>query len=284
MKRRDKDRSCLLVLVLCISMTVLAGCQGFKNSGNAKKRKDSETVIVETQADSSAVDADKPEESEIKETESESLQASDSALDSDFQIHMIEVGDEVYNRIYGRSYVDNDDVALSDLRYLTVLHYDYDHQVQSGEIIVHKDVAENVIDIFKELYAEEYEIEGMRLIDDYWIEGDPAASDSYSIENNNTSAFCYRVITGGDYLSNHAYGCAIDLNPLQNPYVLFEDGETYCTDCSVQYIDREQDDPHIIREGDICWTIFTEHGFEWGGSWENPIDYQHFEFRHEKLD
>ena len=184
---------------------------------------------------------------------------------------------KVFNRINGKSYRDNDDIALSDLRYLKILHYNFDHRLQVGEMICNKAIAKDVIDIFKELYEEEYEVEKMYLIDNYWA-GDGDSTDTASIDENNTSCFCYRAVTGGSNLSNHAYGRAIDINPQQNPYVWFKNGQKCWThENANDYIDRTSNDPHVMVDGDVIVSIFKEHGFEWGGNWSNPIDYQHFE-------
>ncbi|MCF0127196.1 MAG: M15 family metallopeptidase [Pseudobutyrivibrio sp.] len=194
-----------------------------------------------------------------------------------FSSQSIEVGDDVYNRIYGKSYVDNSDIALSDLRYLTISYYDFNHEIQVGELIVNKAIEEDTIAVFAELFEKEYEICSMRLIDDFWT-GDGATSDTASCEANNSSAFCYRVITGGKSLSNHALGMAIDINPVQNPYVSYKSGEAWWSDPNAtDYIDRTWGDPHMIVEGDVCYNAFINHGFSWGGSWSSIKDYQHFE-------
>ena len=100
-------------------------------------------------------------------------------------------GDSVYNRIYGKSYYENKNIGLQDLRYLKMLHYNFNHEIQVGEMIVNAAISRDVLSVFQELFAAEYEIQSMRLIDDYWT-GDGDSSDSNSIDNNNTSAFCYR--------------------------------------------------------------------------------------------
>ena len=198
-----------------------------------------------------------------------------------FTASEIAEGDEVYNRINGKSYQENENISLEDLRYLQISHYDFEHEVQIGELIVNAELADEVLEIFQELYDAEYEIASMRLIDDYWVNEDPDQADTNSIDHNNTSAFCYRVVTGGQNLSRHAYGCAIDINPQQNPYLtLEEDGTYYCDhENALEYMDRTLEDAHEIKEGDICWQVFNDHGFTWGGSWTNPVDYQHFEKR-----
>lgn len=192
-----------------------------------------------------------------------------------FKIYAIK--DEVLKRINGQSYVENPDISLSQLRYLKVLHYNFSHKVQVGELIVNAALAEDYLEIFKELYENEYEIQSMYLIDDFWT-GEGQSSDHDSMQANNTSAFCYRTITGGGALSNHALGRAIDINPQQNPYVAYANGTpTWYNDNADDYIDRKNKQDHMISHDDICYQIFTAHGFEWGGDWDDPKDYQHFE-------
>lgn len=198
-------------------------------------------------------------------------------LDFYFYEDEITKGDAIYNRINGKSYKENPYIDLSELRYLKVLHYNFDHEIQVGELIVNAAISEDVLNIFRELFDIEYEIESMYLIDNYWT-GNGGDSDTASIDANNTSAFCYRKITGGSRLSNHAYGCAIDINPQQNPYVYRSDGRwKWYHENADDYIDRTTGDPHMITKGDECYEIFIKYGFDWGGEWENPIDYQHFE-------
>lgn len=189
-----------------------------------------------------------------------------------------EIGDEVRQYIEGRSYVKNDHIQLDELRYLKLLHYNYDHEPQVGELIVNKKIAGDCKEVFEELFAEEYEIASMYLIDKFWT-GDSVDSDTNSIENNNTSAFNYRVVPGTDRLSNHAAGFAIDINPLQNPYVKYDsDGNfaKYYKDME-KYTDRKKKGEHMITHEDTCYKVFEKHGFIWGGDWNDSKDYQHFE-------
>ena len=198
--------------------------------------------------------------------------------DAMFAEYMITEGDAVYNRINGKSYRENPNIALSDLRYLKMIHYNFDHQIQVGEMIVNQSITEDVLHIFRELYDIGYEIQSMYLIDNYWA-GDGDSSDYASIDVNNTSAFCYRTATGSGNLSNHAYGRAIDLNPQQNPYVSFDGNGSpvwYHRNAD-PYIDRNSGDPHVIVAHDACYNIFAKYGFSWGGNWASIKDYQHFE-------
>ena len=189
-----------------------------------------------------------------------------------------EIPDEVYQRINGKSYRDNPDIGLEDLRYLKMLHYNYDHQIQVGEMIVNAQLADEICSIFMELFQNGYEINSMYLVDNYWA-GDGDSTDYASIDVNNTSAFNYREQTGGGALSNHAYGCAIDINPMENPYVVY-DGDTpvsWSHSNADPYIDRTSGAEHVITHEDLCYQIFTKYGYSWGGDWSNPKDYQHFE-------
>lgn len=189
-----------------------------------------------------------------------------------------EISDEIFERIYGddRSYKTYCNVPREDLCYIKMLHRGFDEKIHVGEMIVNKAIESDVIEIFTELFRNDYQIEKMLLIDEY------GADDFISIDNNNTSAFNYRLITGGDTVSLHAWGVAIDINPIQNPYIwsdgaggwLWEDRDADL------YLDRDAADAkerHMINHDDLCYQLFAAHGFTWGGDWENPIDYQHFE-------
>ena len=166
-------------------------------------------------------------------------------------------------------------VSYEDLRYMNILYYDFNGDVQTGELICNKAIAEDLIKIFYELYENEYQIESVRLIDDY--NGD----DTASMEANNTSCFNYRPVEGTSSLSKHALGCAIDINPFYNPYVVFnkgKTGETYISPAGSEiYADRSQSFAYKIDENDLCYKLFKEHGFTWGGNWNSCKDYQHFQ-------
>ena len=196
-----------------------------------------------------------------------------------FAVYKIYEGDAVYNRIIGKSYQVNDNIGLSDLRYLKLLHFNFDGNIQVGELICNAALAQDMIDIFTELFYCRYQICSMHLIDNYWT-GDGVESDEASIEVDNTSCFCYRRATDAENLSNHAYGRAIDINPLENPfYIIRPDGslEYYHTNAEPYLLNRDPSIPHVITEVDDAYRIFTAHGFSWGGHWSNPKDYQHFE-------
>ena len=166
-------------------------------------------------------------------------------------------------------------VTYDDLCYLSVLYHDFNGEVQSGELICNKGIANDLMDIFYELYLNEYQIEKIRLVDEY------NADDTASITDNNTSCFNYRVVDGTTTLSKHALGCAIDINPFYNPYIVFNkdgSGETYISPPGSEiYADRSKDFPYKIDENDLCYKLFKAHGFTWGGDWNSSKDYQHFQ-------
>lgn len=166
-------------------------------------------------------------------------------------------------------------VSYDDLRYMNVLYYDFNGEVKTGELICNQLIAQDLIEIFYELYRNEYQIESIRLIDEY--NGD----DTLSMEHNNTSCFNYRVVDGTDSLSKHALGCAIDINPFYNPYIVFDktgSGNDYISPSGSEiYVDRSQNFPYKIDENDLCYKLFKAHGFTWGGDWNSCKDYQHFQ-------
>ncbi len=165
------------------------------------------------------------------------------------------------------------EIRYEDLRYVHVLHYNFEGESTEGELICNAAIAQDLVEVFYELYKAEYQIEKIRLIDEY--EGD----DDRSMEDNNTSCFNYRMVEGTDKLSRHAYGLAIDVNPFYNPYVRYnKDGSLHIDPKgSEPYADRSVSFPYKIDENDLCHKLFKEHGFTWGGDWNSMKDYQHFQ-------
>lgn len=188
------------------------------------------------------------------------------------------IPEDVRKTMDGCSMHDNNDISYDDLSYLTIPHYDFNYNRQVGHLVVNKALAEEVLDIFAELYDVQYPIERMELVDVY------GADDYTSIEHNNTSAFNYRVSTDGTRrLSKHALGRAIDINPQINPYV--ESDGTGAHKNATEYWSRHPEDwsssvakAAYIGPGTDIYRIFVEeHGWEWGGSWSSYRDYQHFQ-------
>lgn len=184
------------------------------------------------------------------------------------------IPDDIFEKMQGKSYKENCTVPREELRYLHILHVGFDNNTHEGELIVNKRIAEAVLDIFKELYKAGYQIEKVRLIDEY------NAQDELSMRDNNSSAFNFRYISYSTTLSKHAMGLAVDINTLYNPYIKQVDGRLNIEPANaVQYVDRNRQFPHKIDHDDLCYKLFIKHGFEWGGDWEDSKDYQHFEIK-----
>jgi len=187
------------------------------------------------------------------------------------------ISDALKERITGVSFPPEEcsEIRYEDLCHIHVLHFNFDHEIQRGELICNRIIAEDLLEIFWELFEEEYPIERIGLMEEY--NGD----DISSMEDNNTSCFNYRVVDGTSSLSKHALGFAIDINPFYNPYVIYNrdgNGETYISPKGSEvYADRSLDFPYKIDESDLCYRLFAEHGFIWGGNWNSSKDYQHFQ-------
>jgi len=198
-----------------------------------------------------------------------------TALFSQFNYNISEITPAVKERmIKADSWRQTCPVSLLDLRYINVNHLDFNGQTVSGEIIVHKDVADEVVNIFAELYEINYPIRQMRLVSDF------KANDWQSIEADNTSAFNCRPVTGNKKKwSKHAYGRAIDINPIENPYVSRKGYISH--KASLKYKRRVHKnntyaDKAVLLKNDKATKIFKKYGWSWGGDWRTIKDYQHF--------
>ena len=188
------------------------------------------------------------------------------------QFFISEIPDDIFEKMQGKSYKADCTLPRENLRYIHVLHVGFDNQVHEGELVVNKDIADDVLEIFKELYESGYQIEKVRLVDEY------NADDEASMSDNNSSAFNFRFISHTTKISKHGMGMAVDINTLYNPYVKTVDGELSIEPANAaDYVDRSKAFSHKIDHGDLCYKLFTEHGFEWGGDWTHSKDYQHFE-------
>ena len=176
----------------------------------------------------------------------------------------------VLEKMMGNSIPDKGTVDISKLSYLTIIYWGFDEKAHIGEMIVHTGLAQEVLDIFVEVYDQQYPIEKMKLIDEY------GANDELSMADNNTSAFCYRAVANTNKLSKHSTGRAIDINPLYNPYVV---KNAVLPVNSESYLDRELSQKGMIHQGDALYNAFIKRGWTWGGNWATQKDYQHFDKR-----
>ena len=184
-----------------------------------------------------------------------------------------EIPDSVWTLMQGKTYQPNPHIGRSDLRYLKVLHWDYDEKTHEGALVCNKLIADKLLAIFRELYAHHYPIQRIRLADEY------DADDERQMEDNNTSCFCYRNVPDTKKLSYHARGLAIDINTLYNPYVRRnKQGKLEVMPANAQpYVNRSRSFTYKIKQGDLLHRLFIQHGFRWGGAWRYSKDYQHFE-------
>jgi len=183
------------------------------------------------------------------------------------------IPDGVWARMQGKTYKENPYIGRNDLRHIRALHWDYDNQMHVGEMIVNAEIADRVAVILRKLFDAKYPIQRMLLPDVY------NADDETQMRDNNSSCFCYRAIAGSTKLSKHARGLAIDINTLYNPYYKDRaDGTRYIQPATAEaYCDRTKDFQYKIDHDDLCFRLFTEAGFEWGGDWTSCKDFQHFE-------
>ena len=158
-------------------------------------------------------------------------------------------------------------VPIADLRLVTVSHWGFDARPHAGELIVHADVAEGVLRAFRTAYEARFPIERIELVDVY------GGDDDASMAANNTSAFNCRAATGSTRWSEHAYGRAIDINPVQNPYVLRAGGAQ--PPAGAAFLDRADVRPGMLTANDVVVTAFDALGWGWGGRWSRSKDYQH---------
>jgi hypothetical protein len=174
----------------------------------------------------------------------------------------------VRGRMDGRSMHPGCPVGYDDLRYLTMSYVGFDGQAHLGEMVTHAAVAEDIVAVFRLLYNTAFPIRRMTLVDDF------GGDDQASMAADNTSAFNCRLSTGSTTTwSQHAYGWAVDLNPLENPYV---SGGTVLPPAGAPYLNRSAGAPGMIVEGDFATFSFGAIGWEWGGRWSGVRDYQHF--------
>ena len=182
------------------------------------------------------------------------------------------IPDPIWSRMRGRSWhAKMACPARESLAYLRVPYWNFEGQPALGELIVAKSVAREVADAFAKIYlSRKFRIASMRLIDDF------DGNDDKSMAANNTSAFNCRTVNKGKKLSEHAFGKAIDINPVQNPYVR---GSLVAPPAGKAFDSASERNPPsqgVIVKGDIVTESFAAISWKWGGEWKSSKDYQHF--------
>lgn len=177
--------------------------------------------------------------------------------------------------ITGVSYPNSSDesfISFDELRYIHILHYDFDGVSVEGELICNQTIAQDLVEIFYALYQNEYQLGSVLLIDEF--DGDLNAS----AEANNSYCFYASAESDTGLSSKHGHGLAVDINPAYNPLISYtEDGqETISPATSANYTNRSASFPYKIDENDLCYKLFTQYGFVWGGNRNNEKAYGHF--------
>lgn len=174
----------------------------------------------------------------------------------------------IRQKVTGSSWREGCPTTLDELRYIEMSHWGFDGKVRKGVMIVNETAVDAVRTAFGKLFHKRFPIRRMHLVDDY------GADDYASIEADNTSSFNCRPATGSTRWSEHAYGRAIDINPIENPYVYPDGTSTHAG--SRSYLDRSRNRPGMALEGRTLVEAFDAVGWEWGGRWSPAADLQHF--------
>ena len=159
-------------------------------------------------------------------------------------------------------------MPLADLRLLSVSHWGFDGAPRQGEVVVAASVADDIVGVFRTLFDARFPIESIRLIDEF------GGDDDRSMAANNTSAFNCRAATGSTRWSEHAYGTALDINPIQNPYVT-SSGRVLPPE-GAAHTNRDSATTGLITADGPVVAAFRDIGWGWGGDWSSGKDYQHF--------
>lgn len=185
----------------------------------------------------------------------------------DHQSRVAELSSERRQKMTNVTWKPGCPVALAELQAVQFTHWQLDGSISWGELIVARKVAAGVQEIFAQLYAIGYPITSAKPM--LYFDG----KDDASMAANNTSAFNCRLVKGATRYSQHSTGEAIDLNPLWNPWVK---GKRVDPPTAREFATRELDHPGLIKPNDQIVSLFSEHGWKWGGYWRNTKDYQHF--------
>jgi hypothetical protein len=190
-----------------------------------------------------------------------------SAAEPRFSASVAKLSPTLRAQMTGVSWRSGCPVPLDGLRLVELTHWGFDGRVHRGRLVVNRDVAAEIVTVFRRLHAARFPIRRMELVDRY------GASDYRSIEADNTSAFNCRYVDGTSRWSEHAYGRAIDVNPIENPYV---SGGATSHRASVPYLDRTPCRRGMACPRNVLVRSFKAAGWGWGGDWTSAQDYQHF--------
>ncbi|MFD3541108.1 M15 family metallopeptidase [Streptomyces sp. NPDC058662] len=170
--------------------------------------------------------------------------------------------------VLGATYRAGCPVGPERLRLIRMNHWGFDGRVHRGELVAHERVVRPLLRVFGAAFDARFPIRRMRSTAAY------GGDDARSMADDNTSAFnCRRVTGDAARLSRHAHGDAVDVNPVENPYV--DRYGVVFPPAGRPHLRRARAVPGMIRAGDALTRAFEAEGWHWGGHWSNP-DYQHF--------
>lgn len=185
-----------------------------------------------------------------------------------FRGEILRIDRDLRKRMIGSSWHRGCPVSLSDLRLLKLRHWGFGGRVRSGYVVVHETAAPRILKVFRRLFNFGFRIRRMRLVDAY------GADDHRSMNADNTSAFNCREVAGRPGVwSRHAFGRAIDINPVENPYV---SGGHVSPPRGRPFAVRSPRRKGMIGPNTVVVRYFAAVGWEWGGFWSGEKDYQHF--------
>ena len=158
-------------------------------------------------------------------------------------------------------------VSLDDLRLVRLTYWGFDGRAHVGRLVVNQDAVTAIVGALHRLYDARFPIRRMVPVETY------RANDERAMRADDTSAFNGRYVQGTTIWSQHAYGRAVDVDPLENPEV--KDGKVYPRPAA-RFVDRSLGLPGMITPGDAVVRAFAAVGWPWGGDWHSLKDYQHF--------
>lgn len=155
--------------------------------------------------------------------------------------------------------------VIDNIELIDVFYYSFDGKLHKGQLLVHKDVKNDVLEIFSIIQKEKFPVnKAIPIVKYNW-------SDGASMDDNNSSAFNYRTIAGTSRMSNHAYGKAVDINPMNNPYV---DSNGRLSPSKGKYLVGT---PGTFADTSLIVKEFKKRGWRWGGNFKSYKDYHHFD-------
>lgn len=181
------------------------------------------------------------------------------------------IGPFLREQLIGRNWHPGCPVGLEDLRVVRVSYWDFRDRVRSGPLVLNEAVADDVLWVFERLFRAGFPIHRIALPARY---RPPTGEDRFDTHDRSSSFNCRPATGSPGSLSHHSYGWAVDINPLENPYVR-SDGSVLRR-AAKPFVDRSQRVPGMIHPGDVVVRSFARIGWEWGGDWVTLKDYMHF--------